>query len=294
MELVNLLESNRPFLIGSIFILGLMVGSFLNVVICRLPRMMHRDWLRQAHEYLDRVPESAENDEDKLSLAFPPSQCPHCGHRIRAYENVPLVSWILLRGKCSCCGNPISARYPLIELTTGLVSAIVAWHFGFGWPTGAALLLTWALIALSMIDYDHQLLPDTITLPLLWLGLVLSLIPLFADTRSAVIGAAAGYLSLWLVYQLFKLVTGKEGMGFGDFKLLAVFGAWLGWQALPGVILLSSLVGAVVGSLLIAFKGRDRAQPIPFGPYLAAAGWISLLWGEQIKHAYLSWSGLAG
>ncbi len=293
MELVHLLKIHSTFFIGVTFVLGLIVGSFLNVVIYRLPRMMERDWRKQAREYLDQEP-GPEEGENPFSLARPASHCPHCGHKIRAYENVPLVSWVLLGGKCSCCANAISVRYPLVELATGVLSAVVAWHFGFGWQAAAALLLTWALIALSMIDYDHQLLPDAITLPFLWLGLVFSLMPLFADVRSALIGAVAGYLSLWIVYQTFKLITGKEGMGFGDFKLLALFGAWLGWQALPGVILLSSLVGAVVGGLLIALKGRDRQQPIPFGPYLAAAGWISLLWGEQIRHAYLNWSGLAG
>jgi leader peptidase (prepilin peptidase)/N-methyltransferase len=255
--------------------------------------MMDRDWSRQAREHLQLEP-GPEDDQAKLSLISPASHCPHCGHRIRAYENVPVISWLLLRGKCSCCGARISARYPLVELATALLSALVAWHFGFGWQAGAALLLTWALVALSLIDYDQQLLPDSITLPFLWLGLVLSLVPVFADTRSALIGTVAGYLSLWMVYQVFKLVTGKEGMGYGDFKLLALFGAWLGWQALPGVILLSSLVGALVGGILIGIKGRDRQQPIPFGPYLAAAGWISLLWGEQLKQAYLHWSGLAG
>jgi len=293
MDLQNLLETHNGLVLGLSLLLGLIVGSFLNVVIYRLPRMMERDWHKQAREYMEMSEEPAE-EQSPLSLARPASHCPHCGHRIRAYENVPLVSWLLLGGKCSCCANAISIRYPLIELATSVLSAVVVWNLGFDWQAGAALLLTWALIALSMIDYDHHLLPDSITLPFLWLGLVVSLVPLFADVRSAVIGAAAGYLSLWFVYQLFKLVTGKEGMGFGDFKLLALFGAWLGWQALPGVILISSLVGAVVGGILIALKGRDRHHPIPFGPFLAVAGWISLLWGEQIRHAYLNWSGLAG
>jgi leader peptidase (prepilin peptidase)/N-methyltransferase len=198
-----------------------------------------------------------------------------------------------LRGKCSSCRQAISIRYPLIELLTGIMSVVIALHFGFGWQAGTALLLTWALIALSMIDSDHQLLPDAITLPFLWLGLTLSLFPVFADMRSSLIGAIAGYLSLWTVYQLFKLLTGKEGMGFGDFKLLALLGAWLGWQSLPMIILLSSAVGAVLGGAMIVIQGRDRAQPIPFGPYLAIAGWIALLWGEQISSAYLRWSGIA-
>jgi len=290
MELVHLLQASPAFFLGSVFVLGLMVGSFLNVVILRLPKMMVLDWQAQCREYLEQQPET---ETETLSLSKPASSCPHCGHSIRFYENIPVLSWLLLRGKCSSCKSPVSIRYPLIELLTGLLSVAVAWHFGFGWQALAALCLTWALIALSVIDIEHQLLPDSITLPFLWFGLVLSLFPVFADMRAALIGAMAGYLSLWLVYQAFKLVTGKEGMGFGDFKLLALLGAWLGWQALPIVILLSSLVGAVVGVILLTVQGRDRQTPIPFGPYLAAAGWIALLWGEQIKNAYLSFSGLA-
>ncbi len=289
MELVNLLQSTPVFFLSTVFVLGLMVGSFLNVVILRLPKMMERDWQTQCREYLEQ---ESDADADPLSLSKPASTCPGCGHKIRFYENIPVISWLLLRGKCADCKAPISIRYPVIELVTALLSVVVAWHFGFGWQALAALVLTWALIALSVIDFDTQLLPDAITLPFLWLGLTLSLFPLFADMRTALIGAIAGYLSLWVVYQVFKLVTGKEGMGFGDFKLLALLGAWLGWQALPIVILLSSLVGAVVGILLITVQGRDRQTPIPFGPYLAAAGWIALLWGEQIKTTYLNYSGL--
>jgi len=290
MELFYLLEQNPAFFIGTLFVLGLMVGSFLNVVIHRLPLMMERDWQAQYQEYLGESPA----EEAPLNLAQPASRCPHCNHKIRYYENIPLLSYLWLRGKCSSCQAAISIRYPLIELLTGILSAVIAWHFGFGLQAGAALLLTWALIALSMIDVDHQLLPDSITLPLLWLGLALSLFPVFADMHSSLIGAIAGYLSLWTVYQLFKLVTGKEGMGFGDFKLLAALGAWMGWQALPVIVLLSSAVGALLGGAMIAIQGRDRAQPIPFGPYLAIAGWIALLWGKQITDAYLRWSGMAG
>lgn len=290
MELLTLLHDSPGFFTGTVFVLGLLVGSFLNVVIHRLPIMMEREWQAQAREYAGE--EDASGDE-ALSLARPASRCPHCGHRIRVLENIPLLSYLLLRGRCAGCGAPISLRYPAIELATGLMSALVAWHFGFGWQAGAALLLTWALIALSFIDIDHQLLPDSITLPFLWLGLALSLFPVFADMRSALIGAIAGYLSLWIVYQAFRLLTGREGMGFGDFKLLALLGAWLGWQALPGIIILSSLVGAVTGSILLAAQGKGRQTPIPFGPYLAAAGWIYLLWGERITGAYLDWSGLA-
>jgi len=290
MELFYLLEQNPAFFTGTLFVLGLMVGSFLNVAIYRLPVMMERDWQAQYQEYLGESPA----EEAPLNLAQPASRCPHCNHKIRFYENIPVLSYLWLRGKCSSCQAAISIRYPSIELLTGILSAVIAWHFGFGPQAGAALLLTWALIALSMIDVDHQLLPDSITLPLLWLGLALSLFPVFADMRSSLIGALAGYLSLWTVYQLFKLVTGKEGMGFGDFKLLAALGAWMGWQALPVIVILSSAVGALLGGAMIVIQGRDRAQPIPFGPYLAIAGWIALLWGEQITDAYLRWSGMAG
>ena len=290
MELINLLEHNPAFFTGTVFVLGLLVGSFLNVVIHRLPLMMERGWQAQCKDYLGESPA----EQTPLTLAKPASHCPHCGHEIRFYENIPVLSYLWLRGKCSSCRQTISIRYPLIELLTAIMSAVVAWHYGFGWQAGTALLLTWALIALSMIDADHQLLPDAITLPFLWLGLTLSLFPVFADMRSSLIGAIAGYLSLWTVYQLFKLLTGKEGMGFGDFKLLALLGAWLGWQSLPMIILLSSLVGAVLGGAMIAMQGRDRAQPIPFGPYLAIAGWIAMLWGERISSAYLRWSGMAG
>lgn len=289
MELIFALQQSPVFFTGSVFLLGLLVGSFLNVVIYRLPVMMEREWQSQAREYLDQAqPE----DVGKFDLARPASSCPHCGHKIRFYENIPVLSYILLRGKCSSCSARISPRYPLIELLTAILSAVIAWHFGFGWQAGAGLLLTWALIALSMIDVDHQLLPDSITLPFLWLGLLLSLFPVFTDMRSSLIGAIAGYMALWIVYQLFRLITGKEGMGFGDFKLLALLGAWMGWQSLPMIVLLSSAVGAVLGGAMIAIKGRHRSQPIPFGPYLAIAGWIALIWGEQISSGYLRWSGM--
>jgi leader peptidase (prepilin peptidase)/N-methyltransferase len=290
MELLNLLAQTPALFIGTTLVVGLVVGSFLNVDIYRLPLMMQRDWQAQARDYLDLEQPA---DPSTLTLARPASRCPHCGHGIRWYENIPVVSYLGLRGKCSACGSAISPRYPLVELLTGVLSAVVAWHFGFGWQTGAALLLTWALIALSLIDVDHQLLPDSITLPFLWLGLLLSLFPVFADLRASLIGAIAGYLSLWSVYQLFRLATGKEGMGFGDFKLLALLGAWLGWQSLPMIVLLSSAVGAVLGGAMMIIQRRGRHQPIPFGPYLAIAGWVALLWGEQISSAYLRWSGIA-
>lgn len=291
MDLFNLLAQHPAFLIGTVFLFGLLVGSFINVVAYRLPVMMDRDWRRQCLEYLH--PDEPAAEEERFDLIAPRSRCPSCGHRITAVENVPVLSYLFLRGKCSACGTRISPRYPIVEFATALLSAVVAWRLGWGWPLAAALIFTWALIALSLIDFDHKLLPDSITLPLLWLGLLLSLGAVFTDMRSSIIGGAAGYLSLWSVYQLFRLLTGKEGMGFGDFKLLAAIGAWLGWQALPVTILLSSLVGAVVGIALILIRGRDRNIPIPFGPYIAAAGWLALLWGEDITHAYLRFAGLA-
>ncbi len=289
MDLIYLFESNLAFFVGFVFFLSLLVGSFLNVVIYRLPVMMERDWKSQCQEFLNV--KSVEK-QPAFTLSKPNSHCPHCDHQIRAWENIPLLSYLLLRGKCSSCRAKISIRYPAIELLTGILAAIVAWHFGFGWQAAAGVFLTWSLIALSMIDVDHQLLPDSITLPLLWVGLAMSLFPIFADMRTSLIGAMAGYLSLWIVFKLFKLVTGKEGMGYGDFKLLAALGAWMGWQSLPLIILLSSAVGALLGVMMIVFQGRDKAQPIPFGPYLAIAGWISLLWGEQITSAYLQFAGI--
>lgn len=287
--LVHLLQSNLPLFVACSGILGLIVGSFLNVVIYRLPIMMEREWRAQCAELNGTATESATT----FNLLAPRSQCPHCGHKITALENIPLLSWLALRGRCAGCKKPIARRYPLIEAATGILSAIVAGHFGFSAAAAAALLLTWALIALSMIDYDTQLLPDWITLPFLWIGLLLSLYSVFVDPRASIVGAAAGYMSLWSVYIVFKLVTKKEGMGYGDFKLLAMLGAWLGWQMLPVIILLSSAVGAVVGIALILLRGQDRNKPIPFGPYLAAAGWLALLWGQDITQAYLKFSGIA-
>lgn len=274
----------------SVGVLGLMVGSFLNVVIHRLPRMMQRDWRAQCRQLLELPAES--DAAPRFNLVVPRSRCPHCGHAITALENIPLLSYLILKGKCSACGVRISPRYPAIELLTALLSMTVVAHFGLAWISAAALVFTWALIALTFIDLDHQLLPDSITLPLLWGGLLLSLTGMWVDSHSAIIGAAAGYLTLWAVYWLFKLATGKEGMGQGDFKLLAMLGAWLGWQALPVVILLSSLVGAAVGLSMVLFFGRDKSVPIPFGPYLAAAGWLALIWGQELTGAYLRLAGL--
>ncbi|MET0091064.1 MAG: A24 family peptidase [Candidatus Thiodiazotropha sp.] len=290
---MDFLQQNNGVYLLFVTLIGLTVGSFLNVVIHRLPRMMEKQWHRDCQELLAAEQTEQVADDAPYTLSHPASHCPHCGHQIRAWENIPVLSWLWLRGRCSACQKPISLRYPLVEAVTGGLSFVVAYHFGFTWVALAALVLTWALIALSMIDFDVQLLPDNITLPFLWLGLLINLGGLFTDLQSAVIGAAAGYLALWSVYQLFKRLTGKEGMGYGDFKLLALLGAWFGWQYLPQIILLSALVGAVVGILLIVVRGRDRNIPIPFGPYLAAAGWISMMWGEQINQAYLHWSGLA-
>lgn len=271
-------------------ILGLMVGSFLNVVVYRLPLMMERQWRSQCAELLEQADPDA--DRPALTLWGPRSQCPRCGHLIAAKENIPLLSYLLQRGRCAHCNAPISAQYPVVETLSGLLAGVVAWRFGFGWPAAAALVFTWILLAASVIDFRQQLLPDDLVLPLLWLGLLAALFGWFAPLPDAVIGAMAGYLSLWSVYQLFRLLTGKEGMGYGDFKLLAALGAWTGWQYLVTIVLLSSLVGAVFGLALMAFRGRDRQIPMPFGPFLATAGWIALLWGEPINRAYLNWLGL--
>jgi leader peptidase (prepilin peptidase)/N-methyltransferase len=274
----------QPEVFGLIaFLVGLAVGSFLNVVIHRLPLMMERAWQTECAELRGVTPPVVE----PLSLATPRSRCPACGHAISALENIPLISWLVLRGRCSACQAPISVRYPIVEALTGLLSAFIAWHFGFAWMTAGALLFLWAMVALTFIDMDTQLLPDSITLPLLWTGLLFNLGNVFTDLSSAVIGAVAGYLSLWLVYWGFKLATGKEGMGYGDFKLLGAIGAWLGWQMLPLTILLSSFVGAIVGIVLIVIARRGRNVPIPFGPYLATAGVIALLWGKPLTESYL-------
>jgi leader peptidase (prepilin peptidase)/N-methyltransferase len=271
-------------------LIGLLVGSFLNVVIYRLPVMMQLSWRKDCQDYLGLASEPLA--DEPFNLVLPLSRCPGCNTPIKPYQNIPVISYIFLRGKCAQCAKPISLRYPIIEAFTALTSFIIASHFGFTPQTGFALLLTWSLIALSFIDIDHQLLPDSITLPALWLGLFLSVFDFFTDSHDSIIGAIAGYLVLWSVFHLFKLLTGKEGMGYGDFKLLALFGAWLGWQFLPAIILLSSLVGAVVGIAMIVFSRHDRNTPIPFGPYLAAAGWIALIWGADINQLYLKMAGL--
>ena len=273
-------------------VLGLLVGSFLNVVIYRLPKMMERDWQEQCREFLTNDGDIAslpENDSkpQPFNLMVPVSRCPHCGHKIKPWENIPVVSYLFLRGKCSNCKAKISIRYPIIELVTGVLSVAVIYYVGVNWSGLAALVFTWSLIALTMIDVDTYLLPDDITLPLLWLGLIANSFGTFTDLPSALWGAIAGYVALWSVYKLFKLVTGKEGMGYGDFKLLAALGAWMGSQMLPQIILLSSLVGAVIGISMIVIRGRDKNIPIPFGPYLAIAGWIAFIWGDTINQTYL-------
>ncbi len=292
MTLAEFYAAEPVWLISSVFTLSLLVGSFLNVVIHRLPIMMERDWRRQAEEFLAPATAASQSTStDRYNLMVPRSACPKCGTQISALQNIPVISWLMLKGRCAHCRTDISARYPIIELSTAILSGIVAWQFGFTWHMAAALLLTWSLIALCMIDFDHQLLPDNLTLPLMWVGLSLSLLHgdvLPITPQDAIVGALVGYLSLWLVFHLFKLATGKEGMGYGDFKLLAALGAWLGWQMLPLIIMLSACVGAAVGISLILLRGRDRNIPIPFGPYLAAAGWIALLRGDQIVKAYLA------
>jgi len=324
-DVAALYSANPAWFAGSVFVLGLLIGSFLNVVIYRLPIMLERQWRADAAAALatDPVlddqphargpdsprlgspepsattPPSATAPPDRFTLVTPRSACPHCRAPIKAWQNVPLVSWLALRGRCAACRAPISVRYPLVELATGLLSAAVAWHFGPNASAACALLLTWSLIALTGIDIDHQILPDVITLPLLWAGLLAAVLlgppsgfGIPVGPRDAVLGAAAGYLSLWAVYHVFRLITGKEGMGYGDFKLFAALGAWLGWKLLPLIILLSAATGAVLGIALIVLRGRDRAAPLPFGPYLAAAGWLAMLYGDGLVSSYLRLSGL--
>jgi len=270
--------------VSGALLLGLIVGSFINVLVWRLPKMLEREWRAQAHEVLG-LP--AEPVAAPYNLMHPNSCCPRCNHPIRPWENIPLLSYVLLKGRCSSCHQPIGARYPITELACGLISAVVAWHFGFGWAAGAVLLLSWGLLAMSLIDADHQLLPDVLVLPLLWLGLILNSFGVFVSLHDALWGAVAGYMSLWSVFWVFKLITGKDGMGHGDFKLLAMLGAWGGWQILPMTLLLSSLVGVMGGLILLRLRKAHASTPMPFGPYLAIAGWIALLWGGQITDFYL-------
>ena len=291
--MLELLGQSPLLFAAVVFAFALIIGSFLNVVIHRLPLMMEREWREQCAELQKTEPEQ-ELPTGAFNLIAPPSHCPGCGNQIRAWQNVPVLSYLMLGGRCAKCKQSISARYPLVELLTGILAALCAWRFGIGWEALMAIVLTFTLVPISIIDAETQLIPDSIVLPLMWLGLGMALFhpvagseTLFIAPQDAIVGAIAGYLSLWSVYQLFKLITGKEGMGYGDFKLLAALGAWLGWQQLPLVILMSAVVGAVVGLSMMAFRNHDRSVPIPFGPYLAAAGWITMLWGETIKRTYL-------
>ncbi len=295
MTVLDLIANNSIVLIVLSMVLGLLVGSFLNVVIYRVPVMLQREWRQQCCEFLELDEKKFSKDDPTakhkiFNLVKPDSHCPQCNAPVRAWQNIPILSYVMLRGRCAGCQKHISMRYPIIELVTGLLSGLVAWQFGATWLTLAFLVLTWSLISLTMIDFDHQLLPDNITLPLLWLGLLVNtLLPeTTVSAAEAVLGAIIGYLSLWSLYWAFKLLTGKEGMGYGDFKLLAALGAWMGWQSLLLIVILSSLVGAVVGIALLLFRGRDRNIPIPFGPYLAGAGFIAMLWGDALTRLYVS------
>ena len=297
MSVIELLAASPGLFISTSLVLGLAVGSFLNVVIYRLPVMLERQWREQCAEVSGEAAAATlpAAIPERFNLVVPRSACPSCRAPIGALQNIPLLSWVMLGGKCAACGKPISVRYPLVEALTGILSALVAWRYGFGWPALAAMVLTWFLIALAFIDIDHQLLPDSLTLPLLWIGLFLSLwgapagaapvVPV--DPRSSLIGAMAGYVSLWSVYHLFRLLTGKEGMGYGDFKLFAALGAWLGWRMLLPTILIAAAVGALVGIAMITLRGHNRSTPIPFGPFLAAAGWLMLMFGPRLVAGYL-------
>lgn len=281
-SLIQPLQQNPALAIGVMSLIGLLVGSFLNVVIYRLPRMMEIEWAHEAALAAAQASGQTVPDPEPFNLIRPRSRCGHCGHGITARENIPVLSWLIQRGKCTACGTGISVRYPLVEGISALLSGLAIAHFGFNAAGLGAMILSLALLVLALIDFDTQLLPDSLTLPLLWLGLLFNLSGVYVPISTAVIGAMAGYLTLWSVYWLFKLITGKEGMGYGDFKLLAALGAWFGWQALPGIIFLSALVGAVLGILLIVLARRGREVPMPFGPYLAGAGLISMYYGPAV------------
>jgi leader peptidase (prepilin peptidase)/N-methyltransferase len=284
------MSNNQALFFAFTFIFSLMIGSFLNVVIFRLPKILEQGWKKECREFLaDELAKPTKDNEATITLSKPSSTCPSCQHKIRFYENIPVLSWLLLRGKCSQCHSKISLRYPLVELSTALLSVVIATHYGVTLTTLFLLVLTWGLVCLTLIDFDHMLLPDQITLPLLWLGLLVNINGAIVPLSDSVIGAVAGYMSLFSIFWLFKLITGKEGMGHGDFKLVAVFGAWIGWQLLPLLILMASAVGAIIGISMMLFKNHQREQVIPFGPYLAIAGWITLLWGNGIWSWYLSY-----
>ena len=283
MSFITLLQNNSVFFISLCTTIGLVAGSFLNVIIFRLPKMMEREWNQQCSELRGETTKPLPT----LNLVKPCSECPHCKHKITTLESIPIISYLALRGRCSQCNTSITLRYPIMEALTGIMSGFIAWHFGYGFITVAALIFVWSMIALAFIDLDTQLLPDEVTLPLLWIGLLINLGNGFTDISSAVIGAASGYIFLWLIYWCFKIATGKEGMGYGDFKLLAVIGAWFGWKMLPLVILLSSLAGAVIGIGLIIVAKNKRDTPFPFGPYLVGGGLVALFWGDQLNRTYL-------
>ena len=287
MSVLYFLQTHPAFFIFSMTMLGMCVGSFLNVVIYRLPKMMQQDWHEQCCELLD-IKNGDVTEPQRINLVSHGSSCPACEHKITALENIPVISYLFLKGRCSSCNVKISLQYPIIEMFTGLATAYVAWHFGFSLQTLFAVFFTWALICLSVIDLEHSLLPDDITLPFMWLGLACNIFGVFTDINSSLIGAMLGYSILWIIFISFKTVTGKEGMGYGDFKLLALLGAWLGWQSLPLIILLSSIAASVIGLAMIIFKGRDKAAAFPFGPYLAIAGWITLIWGKELTGLYLN------
>jgi leader peptidase (prepilin peptidase)/N-methyltransferase len=287
-ELDAWLALEPGFLLTAVALLGLAVGSFLNVVVHRLPIMLRRSWQAECADLLGTPPEAA---TEPFNLWVPRSRCPHCGAPVQALQNIPVLSYLWLRGRCAACGARISLRYPLVEVLTATLSVVVAARFGPTWQTAGGLALTWILVALAFIDLDELMLPDSITLPGLWLGIAVNLAGLFVGLEASVLGAILGYGFLWAVYHLFRLLTGKEGMGHGDFKLLGMLGAWLGWQSLPVVVVLASVAGAVVGVTLVLARGHDRNVPIPFGPYLAVGGWVALLWGESIVRTYLGWGG---
>jgi leader peptidase (prepilin peptidase)/N-methyltransferase len=291
MSLIQSLEQSALFFYLSVAILGLIVGSFLNVVVYRLPIMLQRSWRNDCLNFLEQENSTPETPET-FNLSTPRSRCPSCQHPISAIENIPILSYLFLKGQCRNCLSPISIRYPVVEFVTSVLSIVIAVQFGVTFQAGVALIFTWLLICLTLIDFDTQLLPDSITLPLLWFALSISLFNIFVDPTTAIIGALAGYLSLWSVFWLFKLATGKEGMGYGDFKLLAAIGALLGWQMLPLVVMLSAFVGAVIGLTMMVCKGHDKNSPIPYGPYLSVAAFIALLWGDKINSIYIQFAGL--
>jgi len=292
-DIIAAMQSHLWFYLTTIGLVSLCIGSFLNVVIYRLPLMMQKEWQTECRLLLadELTSPKAKQTTDTFNLVKPNSCCPKCKAAIKPWQNIPIISWLFLKGKCATCNNPISVRYPIVEAITSILSLVVAYTFGATEQALLYIVVTWALVALTFIDIDHMLLPDQLTLPLLWLALIASVVGYTIAPSDAIIGAACGYLSLWSVFWLFKLITGKEGMGYGDFKLLAVFGALLGWQSLLTVILLSSVVGAVIGIALLSIQGKDKATPIPFGPYLAIAGWIAMLWGTQLQNSYFNFIG---